>query len=461
MKVSIIITSRNYGRFLAECIESCLLQTVKCEVIYSDDFSEDDSVSIASEYPQVTVLKHDEHVGVAAARNEGARLAQGKYLLFVDGDDVLTADYVERHLEVMDEGVPFVYGSYQMFGKATRYYSPPFWGENSLWQHNFANSSSLVNAEMFWKVGGWKQTPNNTYWDWDLWLRMQRLGTPRKSSAMLMYRKHGDSSVDNNPAGSAMDYCANLRRFEVLMTVGLVYSGRLPGLLWEWMDALVRDVAMLEHVPQLIIINNSGTEMPNLEDYAVAFSEIKVVTGRELGTWRNMQERGEQVATLLADSFNTIQQLATGDLIHTREDDNITEVGAFAKMFDTVTYGLPLKAAVAAIYQNRHTQRPVGGHFSGMRGNAMGNVAEKRPVKVDYTGTGCLLYWKDLTPKFFSPMLGGTPAHDWRWGHDLKQMGQELWLLPDAVCRHYTDEVEYVLPSGVINGQNCHARVNR
>jgi len=79
-------------------------------VFYSDDCSDDGSVAIARQYPSVKVTVHDVHAGVAAARNAGANAAEGQYLLFVDGDDVLTPDYVERHLEVMDDGVPFVYG---------------------------------------------------------------------------------------------------------------------------------------------------------------------------------------------------------------------------------------------------------------------------------------------------------------------------------------------------------------
>jgi glycosyltransferase involved in cell wall biosynthesis len=459
MTVTIIITARNYGQFLAECIESCLLQTVACQVVYSDDCSDDDSVQVAKQYRQVEVLAHPQHIGVAAARNAGANVYNSTYLLFVDGDDVLRADYVERHLDVMDEGVPFVYGGYQCFGKSKKYYDPPQWAEQSIWHHNFCNSSSLVNANMFWKAGAWQETPHHTTWDWHLFIRMSRLGTPRKSTATLMYRKHGASNRDKL-SYDRQENVRDVRQDVVKLTVGLVYSGRLAELLTEWMDALVRDTEVLKHLPELIIVNNSGEAMPELSAWEDAFSGIRVVKGNVL-TWANERERGVKAAKLIAESFNVIQQLATGDIIHTREDDNITEVGSFKKLFDFLTFGIPVRAAVAAIYQNRHTKRPVGGHFAGMRANNMSDVVQKRPIRVDYTGTGCLLYWKDQAPNYFSPMLGDTAAHDWRWGHDLKQMGMELWMLPDAVCRHYVNATEYVLPSGAINGQNNHTRITR
>jgi|GEM_PF-4997799 len=117
-RASIVITARNYGRFLPEAIESALRQTVRCEVVYSDDYSQDDSVAIARRYEHlgVIVLESSRHLGVCAARNRGAAASTADYLIHLDGDDILPPDFVERHFDSMAPGVPFVYGPAQAFG---------------------------------------------------------------------------------------------------------------------------------------------------------------------------------------------------------------------------------------------------------------------------------------------------------------------------------------------------------
>lgn len=461
MEVSIVITAQNYAEYLAECIESCLCQTVKCEVIYSDDCSYDDSLAIAYSYP-IEVVKHDRHAGVAQARNGGARKAKGKYLLFVDGDDVLPPDYVSRHLAVMDEGVPFVYGAAQCFGNTNRMCNAPEWNDRFLYEQNFCNTSSLLKADVFWSVGGWIETEHHTLWDHHLFLRMQKHGTPRRSTAVLLYRKHGDSNSDKVRQGLRNKAVEQLRRSLATITVGLVYSGRCAGLLPAWMDALTRDLYEVGVISELVIVNNSTKPMPDLSAWQTCFERLRVVPGRTIKNSEDRRTNGMAVSKLLAESCNLIQTLATGDVIHLREDDIITEKGAFATLWNELTSGVPLKAAVAGIYRNRHHARVVGGHFRS-RGVQSVEAGGRQPIKVDCTGTGCLLYWRELAPQSFRPSHNGTAAHDWAWGADLKKMGGELLLMPNAICRHYVDEEHYVLPDAYapINGQNNHTRISR
>ena len=86
--ISIIITNYNYGRFLAEAIESALAQTWQDrEILFIDDGSTDDSVDIARRYP-ITVLTQKNY-GVCIARNNALSLARGEYVMFLDADDRL------------------------------------------------------------------------------------------------------------------------------------------------------------------------------------------------------------------------------------------------------------------------------------------------------------------------------------------------------------------------------------
>jgi len=99
--VSVVIAVYNGERFLAECLESVLSQTVApAEVIVVDDGSTDCSDSIVKRYP--TVRYHRiENVGQPAALNRGIGWSTGALLAFNDADDVWLPDKLERQLHCM------------------------------------------------------------------------------------------------------------------------------------------------------------------------------------------------------------------------------------------------------------------------------------------------------------------------------------------------------------------------
>lgn len=195
-RVSIVIASYQYGRFLGEAIESALSQTVPCEVIVVDDGSTDGSVDIARKYP-VTVVAL-EHQGVCEARNHGAKLAKGDYLLFLDADDVLLPNHVETCLRVLTEApskIAYAYTPMEMFGAETgRFDSRPF-SARSLAQNNFVNVSALVRREAFERAGGFNPEMKVGLEDYELWLRMLDHGYEGVfvEDVALQYRRHGPS----------------------------------------------------------------------------------------------------------------------------------------------------------------------------------------------------------------------------------------------------------------------------
>lgn len=97
MLVSIIINNYNYARFLPAAIESALAQSYAyTEVIVVDDGSTDESRDIISRYGDriISVLK--ENGGQASAFNAGVARANGAVVMFLDADDMLLPDVVER-----------------------------------------------------------------------------------------------------------------------------------------------------------------------------------------------------------------------------------------------------------------------------------------------------------------------------------------------------------------------------
>lgn len=99
-KVSVIIPVYNSEKYIEKCITSILEQTYhNLEVIAIDDGSTDRSGvlldKLAQDDERLTVV-HQANGGVACARNRGIDIATGDYLTFVDGDDYVSTDYVEK-----------------------------------------------------------------------------------------------------------------------------------------------------------------------------------------------------------------------------------------------------------------------------------------------------------------------------------------------------------------------------
>jgi glycosyltransferase involved in cell wall biosynthesis len=109
--VSIIIPCYNNGAFIAAAIESALGQThAKREVLVIDDGSRDNSLEIIKGYGDRIQWRTKSNGGAPAARNDGLELARGEYIQFLDGDDLLVADAVERRLGAMSEDCDAVFG---------------------------------------------------------------------------------------------------------------------------------------------------------------------------------------------------------------------------------------------------------------------------------------------------------------------------------------------------------------
>lgn len=95
--VSVIIPVYNSERYLPECIESLIRQTLQaCEFIFINDGSTDRSLEILEKYQQCDErikIYNQENQGVSAARNYGIQLSKGEYIGFVDSDDMIEVDY--------------------------------------------------------------------------------------------------------------------------------------------------------------------------------------------------------------------------------------------------------------------------------------------------------------------------------------------------------------------------------
>ena len=99
--ISIIIPIYNVENYIEECLTSVINQTYKnLEIICVDDCGSDNSVNITESFmkkdSRIKLIKHSENMGLPQARNTGIKNSNGKYLFFLDSDDYIKLDIIEK-----------------------------------------------------------------------------------------------------------------------------------------------------------------------------------------------------------------------------------------------------------------------------------------------------------------------------------------------------------------------------
>ncbi|WKZ20384.1 MAG: glycosyltransferase [Candidatus Jettenia sp. CY-1] len=105
--ISIIVTNFNYARYIETCLRSIADQTyTKFECVIVDDVSQDNSVKIIERFidnnqvsDRFRLVQHGENQGQMAAFQTGLEHTSGRFVVFVDADDLLLPDFIETHLK--------------------------------------------------------------------------------------------------------------------------------------------------------------------------------------------------------------------------------------------------------------------------------------------------------------------------------------------------------------------------
>lgn len=106
-KISVIIPVYNVEKYLIDCLESVVSQTYKnLEIIIVNDGSTDCSGDISDEYEKkderIRVV-HQKNMGLSGARNTGIDMATGEYITFLDSDDYLEIDILEKLVKILEK----------------------------------------------------------------------------------------------------------------------------------------------------------------------------------------------------------------------------------------------------------------------------------------------------------------------------------------------------------------------
>ena len=105
--VSVVVPVYNKKKYLRRCIDSILKQQYESlEIILVDDGSFDGSEKICDQYSEIDArvkVVHKNNGGLSSARNKGIEIATGKYIVFIDSDDIVHPEYIERMVSVKED----------------------------------------------------------------------------------------------------------------------------------------------------------------------------------------------------------------------------------------------------------------------------------------------------------------------------------------------------------------------
>lgn len=121
MKVSVIIPTYNMGKYIEECLASVFAQTERgAEIIVIDDGSTDDTANRMQRYPGVHYILQQNCGKPGAVRNLGLRHARGQFIAFLDADDKMLPDRLEKQATFLEmyPSVGLVFCNYRNFNDA-------------------------------------------------------------------------------------------------------------------------------------------------------------------------------------------------------------------------------------------------------------------------------------------------------------------------------------------------------
>ena len=166
--ISVVVAVYNIEDYICECVDSIINQTIQPEeIILVDDGSTDRSSALCDEYAEKNTnirVIHQKNAGLSAARNTGIEHAQGVWVYFVDGDDILAPDVIESFLAVLTahEGdVEFIQGRMTWFVDGSNYFKPDEVYIPDEWTY-FAKSQ-LVMARMLEEKGAFRMGIRGLY----------------------------------------------------------------------------------------------------------------------------------------------------------------------------------------------------------------------------------------------------------------------------------------------------------
>lgn len=242
--VSVIITCKNYGRYLQDAINSLIggrtslgnmePQTLQSfEIVIVDDASTDNSRQIIEGLVDLSkgirAIYLDKGVGTAAANNAGVKASFGKYLAMLDADDMMRSNRLEKlYRKQLENPHAIVFDNMMTFGhgKELRPYDMPEYDFNEMLKKNGIHAGIFMPRQAWMECGGYPENFGDGRQDWAINVALGRFGWcgVKVTDRLYLYRREGQgrTTVNTTPAHAAYF------RQKMQNTFPDVYGGNLP-----------------------------------------------------------------------------------------------------------------------------------------------------------------------------------------------------------------------------------------
>ncbi|CAM3475652.1 glycosyltransferase family 2 protein [Aequorivita lipolytica] len=232
--VSVLMTVYNREKYVAQAIESVIKSTFKnWELIIVDDGSNDASVKIARQYEaqdnRIKVYINENNLGDYPNRNKAASYAKGKYLKYVDSDDLMYPNGLEEMVYYMEQFPEAGYGLCLDIQDEDQIYpfqlSPPeaykyhYFDLKSIFHK--APMSSIINRKSFEAIHGFSGKQH--VGDVEIWHKLsQRFPVVLMPGALIWSREHDDQQMNDNMTNPFIPFKY------ILITEALILSKNCP-----------------------------------------------------------------------------------------------------------------------------------------------------------------------------------------------------------------------------------------
>lgn len=181
--VSVIMPAYNCEKYISATIDTVTAQTYKnWELIIVDDCATDGTANVIQRYSEndsrIRYIKLEKNSGAAMARNKGIELAKGKYVAFLDSDDIWLPEKLKKQVDFMNSGnYPFSCTSYERINEKGERIGKIMKCKNictyntCVWMNPIGNSTVMLDTEKLGKI----YVPNiRKRNDYALWLKIMR-----------------------------------------------------------------------------------------------------------------------------------------------------------------------------------------------------------------------------------------------------------------------------------------------
>ena len=195
--ISIITTTYNQEKFVRQCIDSVINQTnEQWEMIIVDDCSEDNTINIIKQYAKnnksIKPILHKKNWGmkkITNSYNQALKIARGKYICILEGDDCWPSYKLEKQLGLHLQNSILSYGNCWIINQSN--FIVNLYINLNKSRPTYYTPTLMINKIALEQIGGFQKSNNYSFWDLPTIFKLKKTGQIQYCNEILgIYRKH-------------------------------------------------------------------------------------------------------------------------------------------------------------------------------------------------------------------------------------------------------------------------------